>query len=188
MSKVKTNIKRFNGINVTHYNSDTGEILCKTNGNSSVYIEKTEIKTQSEIDKELQSFGNNNFLKMFRGNGAFMKNKLSNNEIATIVFLSDYICFNDCVLRKNGDARGHALSIRELSDLIGISYDNFRKTMSSLKTKQVIAVHSTGNANNETKWITVNPYIFFRGSRVEHWISEFYKNTITPRTREMSIP
>lgn len=177
MSKVKTNVKRFNGMNITHLDSDTGEILCKTEGNSSVCIEENEIKTKSEIDKELQSFGNSNFLKMFRGNGAFMKKELTNNEIATIVFLSDYICYNDCVLRKNGDIRGHALSIHELSDLLGISYDNFRKTMSSLKRKEVIAVHSTGNANNETKWITVNPYIFFRGSRVEHWISEFYKNT-----------
>lgn len=177
MSKIKTNVKRFNGRNITHSDSNTGEILCETKGNSTVYIEEHETKTQSEIDRELKAFGNDNFLKMFRGNGVFMKKNLTNNEIATIVFLSDYICYNDCVLRKNGDVRGHALSIRELSVLIGISYDNFRKTMASLKKKQVIAVHSTGNANNETKWITVNPYIFFRGSRVEHWISEFYKNT-----------
>jgi len=177
MKKKKTDVKKFNGINVTHIDTDTGEVLCKTEGYSSVFIEEKERQTQSEIDKELKTFGNNNFLKMFRGNGVFMKKELTNNEIATIVFLSDYICYNDCVLRKNGDIRGHALSIRELSDLIGISYDNFRKTMSSLKNNQVIAVHSTGNANNETKWIAVNPYIFFRGSRVEHWISEFYKNT-----------
>jgi hypothetical protein len=127
MSKIKKNVKKFNGINVTHVNSDTGEILCKTEENSTVYIEEDERKTQSEIDKELQTFGNSNFLKMFRGNGAIMKKELTNNEIATIVFLSDYICYNDCVLRKNGDIRGHALSIQELSTLIGISYDNFRK-------------------------------------------------------------
>lgn len=178
MSKVKTNIKRFNGINIIHSDKETGEILAETDGiSSTVCIEEEIEKTQSDIDNELHKFGSDNFLKLFRGKGALMKKELTNNEIATIVFLSDYICFNDCILRKNGDSRGHALSLKELSGLLDVSYDNLRKTMASLKKKEVIAVHSTGDKENGTKWITVNPYFIFRGGKATNWIMEFYKDT-----------
>jgi len=51
------------------------------------------------------------FIKSFRGNGVMLKKYLTPIEIATVVFLTDFICYDDCVLRKNGDKRGKALSI-----------------------------------------------------------------------------
>ena len=51
--------------------------------------------------------------------------------------------------------------------------------MSSLKKKQVIGIHSTGDVvdGNSVKWITVNPYIFCRGIKVEKWVIDFYSTT-----------
>ena len=51
--------------------------------------------------------------------------------------------------------------------------------MSSLKKKQVIGFHSTGDTHNGSaiKWITVNPYIFLRGTHVEDWVKDFYADS-----------
>lgn len=167
------------------------------NGCGKVFDEKTgkEIKVKSnkyritieellEEDDSDDSSGERfmddiTFIKSFRGNGIMLTQKLTNAEIAAVVFLCDFICYNDCVLRKNGNKLGNPLSIRDLSDLIGINYETFRKTMSSLKKKQVIGQHSTGDSKNGTliKWITVNPFIFCRGIEVEKWVIDFYSNS-----------
>lgn len=119
------------------------------------------------------------FIKSFRGNGIMLNEKLTYVEIATVVFLCDFICYTDCVLRKKGNKNGAPLTVRDLADLMGIKYETFRKTMSSLKKKQVIGYHSTGDeeTKNEIKWITVNPYIFFRGIKVENWVKDFYADS-----------
>ena len=43
--------------------------------------------------------------------------KLSNSEVAMLVFLSKYVCYEDCVLRMNGERNAHAMSMKELAQL-----------------------------------------------------------------------
>lgn len=119
------------------------------------------------------------FIKSFRGNGIMLNEKLTYVEIATVVFLCDFVCYKDCVLRKNGNRLGAPLTVKDLAGLMGVKYETFRKTMGSLKKKQVIGYHSTGDveSKNEIRWITVNPYIFFRGQKVENWVKDFYAKT-----------
>lgn len=105
-----------------------------------------------------------------------LKKELTNNELGTIVFLSDFICYKDCVLRTNGDIRGKALSVRDLAELDGSKYDTFRRIMYSLRDKELIGFHETGDANG-TRWITVNPFVFCRGSKISAWVVDFYANT-----------
>lgn len=116
------------------------------------------------------------FLKMFRGNGIMLDKKLTYSEIAALVFLSDFICYSDCVLRKGGNKQGHALSIEELAKLRNVKYDAFRKTIYSLKNKEVLGFHNTGNTN-EPLWITINPFIFCRGIKISKWVYDFYSET-----------
>ena len=120
---------------------------------------------------------NATFIKSFRGNGIMLNEKLTNSEIATVVFLTDFICYDDCVLRKNGDIRGNALSIQDLAELYNVKYNTFRKTMYSLRDKEVIGFHSTGDSENGNRWITVNPFIFCRGIEISAWVIDFYSNT-----------
>ena len=118
------------------------------------------------------------FIKSFRGNGIMLHKYLTNSEIAVVVFLTDFICYDDCVLRKNGDKRGKALTIQDLSDMYGVKYNTFRKTIYSLRDKEVIGSHETGNPEDGNKWITVNPYIFCRGIEISKWVIDFYKDTM----------
>lgn len=173
MSKIKKMV--FNDINLGMTNMDTGEILCTTNGTTRVF----EINNSEDYDEdEIKPFCKDiTFLKLFRGSGNGMKKILTNTEVATLVYISDFVTYGDCVLRKNGNANGHALTIKEMSEMLDIPYDTFRKTIYSLKKKQVIGFHSTGDNDNGTKFLTVNPYIFCRGDKVSNWIKDFYSNT-----------
>ncbi len=114
------------------------------------------------------------FSKLFRGIELELDKRLSNPELATVIFLMHFVCYGDCVLRKNGDSRGHALNIKELAEIRDMKYDTLRKIMNSLKDKDVIGYHVRGGQ----KWITVNPYILCRGVQFEPWIIKFYEDSI----------
>lgn len=168
----------FNTDNIGIVNKDTGEIH---NIESDLYkITIEEYLSEEENENMSERFMDDvTFIKSFRGNGIMLNQKLTNAEIAAVVFLCDFICYDDCVLRTNGNKLGSPLSIRDLSELIGVKYETFRKTMYSLKKKQVIGFHNTGDVDNGSsiRWITVNPYIFCRGIRVSRWVIEFYSTS-----------
>ena len=177
---VKKRTKTYYGKDVTVVKNKTGEFLNDPNELQSVSI--TSVVNDEDDDFENDSIlfkSDASFIKYFRGNGLELNKRLTPAEIALLIFLGDYICYEDCVLRKGGFARGRALTVKELADYRGMSYDSFRKIIASLKKKEVIGYHSTGNleTNTCTKIITVNPYIFCRGKKVSSWIYNFYKNT-----------
>lgn len=173
----------YNGTNETRqystYDDATGEKVnvCKIGPRQG--LKKYNMKTLTNLPDELVPFNVGlNFIKLFGGSSDMLFDKLTNAEIAMLVFLSKYVCYDDCVLRLNGDRNGHALTMKELAQLHNMKPNTFRKIMSSLKAKRVIGVHETGTANhNQTKWITVNPYIMCRGSKVQRWVADFFGDT-----------
>lgn len=185
MKKVKTTLNGCGSV----FNEETGEIIRTESNNYRITIEEyLEEDDLSDSDKEY--FMNDiTFIKSFRGNGIMLNQKLTNPEIAAVVFLCDFICYEDCVLRKNGNKLGKPLSIHDLSDYIGIKYETFRKTMSNLKKKQVIGYHSTGDSKDGTliKWITVNPFIFCRGVKVDRWVIDFYADSEWAKIKRQQI-
>lgn len=154
---------------------ETGEILELNSKDYRIIIEDIQ---EQEDSTRIRFQETATFIKSFRGNGVMLKKYLTPIEIATVVFLTDFICYDDCVLRKNGDKRGKALSIQDLADLCETKYNTFRKTIYSLKDKEVIGFHETGEAENGTRWITVNPFIFCRGIEISIWVVDFYSNTM----------
>lgn len=153
---------------------ETGEIIESSSDHYRITIEEF---LTNDVEESMKYFMPDiTFIKSFRGNGIMLDKKLTNSELAATVFLSDFICYNDCVLRKNGDKRGSALSIRDLAELRGVKYDSFRRTMYSLRDKEVIGFHDTGDENG-THWITVNPFIFCRGVKISVWVIDFYADT-----------
>lgn len=134
--------------------------------------------TEDEYMESVEPFdnGGSQFIKTYRGiPTTFREIGLSPNEVGICYFMSDYVCYLDCVLRKNGDPRGHALSIKELSEMCRVKCDTFRKTISTLKKLDIIRVENVGtHYGQKDKWIVLNPYIFFRGNRIKHWVLEVF--------------
>lgn len=166
-------------------NIGTGEIHHSDNDNI-VYRKITveELFEESDEEKEnLRFMDDTTYIRNFRGNGVLFREFLTPQEVQLALFLGDFVCYQDCILRKNGNKQSDIpLTIEDLYVLYGggLKFGTFRKQMGSLKKKEVIAYHSSGipELGNKTRCITLNPYIFCRGMNVDKWISNYFSNTM----------
>ena len=149
----------------------TGEIL-DIGSDYRIIVEQKVPKDEEEENIRFKT--DCTFSKLFNGVELELDKRLTNPELAALIFLVHFVCYKDCVLRKNGNSRGHALTIKELAEIREMKYDTMRKIMNSLKDKDVIGYHIRGGQ----KWITVNPFILCRGIEFEPWIIKFYEDSI----------
>jgi hypothetical protein len=154
---------------------ETGEII------NDIY-EKDKIvpyKEPKEDDKIYDFNSDEKFVKLYLGVNELRK-YLTQGEFAVAMSLADFICYDDCIVRKGGHHNGKILTNKELSEEMDINYDALRKTITSLTKKGVIGIHKTGCKNNPNvmvKAITVNPYIFTKGNNVNKTILGLFEHT-----------
>ena len=164
-------------------NTETGEIHC-SDSETLVFRKITveELFDEPEAEKEdLRFMDDTTYIRNFRGNGVLFRELLTPQETQLALFLQDFVCYNDCILRKNGNKQALPLTIEDLYVLYGggLKFGTFRKQMGSLRKKEVIAYHNSGTPelDNKMRCITLNPYIFCRGMNVDKWISEYFSNS-----------
>ena len=164
-------------------NTETGEIHC-SDSETLVFRKITveELFDEPEAEKEdLRFMDDTTYIRNFRGNGVLFRELLTPQETQLAFFLQDFVCYNDCILRKNGNKQALPLTIEDLYVLYGggLKFGTFRKQMGSLRKKEVIAYHNSGipELGNKMRCITLNPYIFCRGMNVDKWISEYFSNS-----------
>lgn len=155
-------------------NGDTANLVMRK-------ITVEELFEEPEIENnEVRFMDDTTYIRSFRGNGVLFRQLLTAEETQLALFLQDFVCYNDCILRTNGNKQGNPLTLDMLASMYGLKYDTFRKIMSSLKNKEVVAYHKSGSASpekNKMKCITLNPYIFCRGMEVDKWISDYFLNS-----------
>ena len=153
-----------------------------------------ELEEEDNIMETIEFNNNCSFVKNFRGNGRLFRILLTPNEIAVLMFLADYVSYNDCVLRRNGNNKADIMSVSLLAKEYNISLCSFQKVMASLNRKEIIKYHKSKTIHNykgeiiNKRSITLNPYIFCRGSRINSEIRDIYSNSlwaaiIRPSTR-----
>ena len=153
-----------------------------------------ELEEEDNIMETIEFNNNCSFVKNFRGNGRLFRILLTPNEIAILMFLADYVSYNDCVLRRNGNNKADIMSVSLLAKEYNISLCSFQKVMASLNRKEIIKYHKSKTIHNykgeiiNKRSITLNPYIFCRGSRINSEIRDIYSNSlwaaiIRPSTR-----
>ncbi|NSD47813.1 hypothetical protein [Blautia wexlerae] len=162
----------------------TGELKSESGDTANLVMRKItveELFEEPEIENnEVRFMDDTTYIRSFRGNGVLFRQLLTAEETQLALFLQDFVCYNDCILRTNGNKQGNPLTLDMLASMYGLKYDTFRKIMSSLKNKEVIAYHKSGSASpekNKMKCITLNPYIFCRGMEVDKWISDYFSNS-----------
>lgn len=165
--------KKLNGMNVTHIDTDTGEIICQTE-------ECTEIKdsTMSAEEKAKKEYEETHvinfnegksFVKLFTGGINELRRGTTPTEFVTAISLCEFVCYDDCALRKGGKLNGHILSTKDLSEEMNIPYETLRKIISSLIKKGILAISKTGCKDKPSisiKTIFVNPNIYMKGQDV----------------------
>ena len=162
----------------------TGELKSESGDDANMVMRKItveELFEEPEIENnEVRFMDDTTYIRSFRGNGVLFRQLLTAEETQLALFLQDFVCYNDCILRTNGNKQGNPLTLDMLASMYGLKYDTFRKIMSSLKNKEVVAYHKSGSASpekNKMKCITLNPYIFCRGMEVDKWISDYFSNS-----------
>ena len=164
----------------------TGELKSESGDSANLVMRKITVEElfeepEPEIENnEVRFMDDTTYIRSFRGNGVLFRQLLTAEETQLALFLQDFVCYNDCILRTNGNKQGNPLTLDMLASMYGLKYDTFRKVMSSLKNKEVVAYHKSGSASpekNKMKCITLNPYIFCRGMEVDKWISDYFSNS-----------
>lgn len=151
---------------------ETGEII------NDIY-EKDKIVPYKEEEKKYNFNSKENFVKLYLGVNKLRK-YLTQNEFTIAISLADFVCYDDCIIRRGGHHNGKILTIKELSEEMDIVYDTFRKTITSLVKKGVIGIHKTGCVDKPSvilKAITVNPFIYTKGNNVNKTILSLFKDS-----------
>lgn len=187
MAKLNKEKFTFNGIEWEVLSKDSGEFPIETDESKELLervIHVTDYyKNDTEEPKDSYFNNENTFIRDFRGNGKLFRLLLKPQEIALLTFLSDYISYNDCILRLNGNRKGGILTVEDLANEYGMNYDDFRKIMTALRKKQVIDFHDKNTVETtkgviDKRCITFNPYIKCRGKKVDNYIIEHYSSTL----------
>lgn len=188
MAKLNKKKFTFNGVEWDVLSKDTGDMPINAETENGELLERVIHVTdyyKDDTEEPKDSFFNNEntFVRDFRGNGKLFRLLLTPQEIALLTFLTDYICYNDCVLRTNGNKKGNILTVEDLADEYGMKYDAFRKIMAVLRKKQIIDYHDKNTVETtkgiiDKRCITFNPFVKCRGKKVDNYIIDHYSSTL----------
>lgn len=122
------------------------------------------------------------FVKLYDCVVPELRKKLTPTEVVFAISLSEFVSYNDCILRRTKNGNSKIIDAKDLAELLDMDDSVVRRLLSSLKKKGVIGQHETGtiNPNLDTKLkkvYTVNPYIYFRGVDINETVKEFYSNS-----------
>lgn len=139
--------------------------------------EGDKVKHQDEknpLDEKYFGFNKDkNFVKLYSGMSE-LKKRLTDREFAVAIALSDFVCYDDCCLREGGHGNGKVLTMKNLSEKLDINYNTLKEIMLSLRKKKILGTFITGT-NDKT--ITVNPYVYTRGSNVNKTVITYFENS-----------
>ena len=188
MAKLNKKTFKFNGIEWDVLSKDSGELPINIDEENGELLERVihvtdYYKDETEEPKDSYFNNENTFVRDFRGNGKLFRMLLTPQEIALLTFLTDYICYNDCILRTNGNKKGNILTVENLADEYGMKYDAFRKLMTTLRKKQIIDYHDKNTVETtkgiiDKRCITFNPFVKCRGKKVDDYIIDHYSSTL----------
>ena len=188
MAKLNKKTFKFNGIEWDVLSKDSGELPISIDEENGELLERVihvtdYYKDETEEPKDSYFNNENTFVRDFRGNGKLFRMLLTPQETALLTFLTDYICYNDAILRTNGNRKGNILTVENLADEYGMNYDAFRKLMTSLRKKQIIDYHDKNTVETtkgiiDKRCITFNPFVKCRGKKVDDYIIDHYSSTL----------
>ena len=176
--------KKLNYENVVHVDKETGEIICETNGVTTIEdseLTEEEIRKQQFLEKYDPNFNKGaRFVKLYDGVLEALTEKLSKAELVFMLKIVKLVSYDDCILRTNGHGHGKILDLTDIADAVGENYKNCSKLMNGLIKKGVIGKHETGCVENPditVKCYTFNPFIISRGVKLNRTIIALFENT-----------
>lgn len=159
---------------------DTGQILDDT-----IELEcgQTLKKSTADIKRDyikryiLKFKRDERFIKMWNGSGIELKKTLTNAEANFMLGLTDLVCYQDNVIRRNGDTRGKALNKKEIGEILDETPRNAERLINSLCDKEVLKPYQYINEDSgkTIKCFAFNPFIYFRGQDLHKDVYDLFK-------------
>lgn len=153
--------------------AETGEML------GEIY-EGDKIVRENDTDKENKKIYLNDgrrFVKVYENvlnaRGA-AQDKLTNREVAVLMALATFVCYDSCCLREGGHGNGKVLTQTDLAERLDMKYNNFNAVFCSLRDKKALGTFCTGGVET----ITINPYIIMRGATVNATVADYFKESV----------
>lgn len=116
------------------------------------------------------------FVKLFTSPIETLFKELPTKEFAVAIAIAPFVSYKDGILRY----KGKITDIRTISDELNENYDVFRKTISSLISKEILGKverQSDTYANKTKQCLVVNPYLYLRGQDIEKEIVDKFKGS-----------
>lgn len=173
-----------NGYDVTHINTDTGEIICETKGCTEIRdnrLTDSELKRQEYLNSHDINFNKKvHFVKMYVEAVYRLAQKLSSKEFSVAMALARYVEYETCIVCNGYGKNKHYMDLHEIAKELNTDYSRMTRIMSSLIAKGVIGEFKTGDIENKKtiKYYIVNPFIYSNGSHPENRVVEhFFKKS-----------
>lgn len=157
---------------------ETGEILTNINEGDSIKRKKQK-EFLNEDNNKIKNFKKGDeFVKVYSEAMDIIDDKITNAEARLLLRIMKYISYEDGILREDGK-KGRHITIIDISKEYNLTYEAVRKQVYSLIRKGILGEHRTGNKNtrNVEKSLTVNPYIFLRGTIANKSICALFDKT-----------
>ena len=179
----KKTIREVVNVDAEIIDKETGEILTSSVGDKSRVIIET--KVEEEPDEVVYSSNFNqgeSFVKLYDEVVPALREHLTPSEFVFAISLSQFVSYNDCILRETNHGNSKIIDAKEISELLNMDYSTTRRLISSLIKKGVIGQHKTGDINKDLdtrmkKVYIVNPYIYFRGTTINDTVKSIYCDT-----------
>lgn len=162
--------------------TETGEILTDINEGDSIRrkAQKKFIndKNKNDPNKNYDFKQGDEFVKVYIEAMNIIDSKITNAEARLLLRIMKYISYQDGILREDGK-KGRHITIVDISSEYNLTYEAVRKQIYSLIKKGILGEHKTGSkeTNDVEKSLTVNPYIFLRGTISNKTICGLFEKT-----------
>lgn len=172
--------KRINGRDVTHVDSETGEIICKTRNCTSISDNE-----KSQREKEQEEYNNShvlnfnegeNFVKMYTEITYKLSLILPPKEYVTAIALANFVSYENNALVNGYGNKQHYMDLKEISDVLETDYTRISRIMNSLIKKGIFGQFTIGNMSDKkvSKYYIANPYIYINGRNPSLEIMEYF--------------
>lgn len=169
--------------NVTHVDSDTGEIICSTTGCTTI-LDNQKTRDEKKRDEYVKSHVLNfnkgeSFVKMFTDVVYKLSFVLTPKEYMVAMALSNFVSYENNALVNGYGNQQHFMNLKEISEVLNMDYSRTSRVINSLIKKGILGRFKTGNlmSNKFSESYIANPYIYINGTNPSLEVYEYFNKS-----------
>lgn len=150
----------------------TGEIIDEMSLEEGDSVKKITKKQNVWAEKQKRYIQNFNytrgFIKLYPKVIPHVLECLNNTQFGFLCQLSQFLCYDDCSLRPNGDIRKRPFeSMKALAKATGVNERTCRRYCDKLYEEQLLIISEERTNGIYNKCYKINPYVVFRGTKID---------------------